>query len=241
MSPQCRVRILGRLRYVEALSLQRELVRRRASGEIPDTLLLLEHDPVFTLGKMARSEHVLLDPRRLAEMGVEVLESDRGGDVTYHGPGQVVGYPIVDLSAFRKDVKWYVERLEEVMIRTAARFGIQAGRIPGMTGAWVGDQKIGAIGVRVQRWIASHGFAFNVNTDLNYFRLIIPCGLSGKGVTSLAALLGRSVDLEHVQREVADEFGRVFGCEVRYESESLRPGLGQSGEALRARNAPGTP
>lgn len=211
----CDVRFLGRLRYGEALRLQKDLVARRIAREIPDTLLLLEHDPVVTLGKVARREHVLADPGRLASLGVELFETDRGGDVTYHGPGQIVGYPIVDLNELRRDVKWYVERLEEVMIRTCARHGVEASRRPGMTGAWVGAEKIGAIGVRVERWVASHGFAFNVTTDLGRFDLIVPCGLRGERVTSLAARLGRPMNLEMVNRHVAEAFGEVFQRDLR--------------------------
>jgi len=211
----CDVQALGRIRYAKALAIQRDLVRRRREGGAPDTLLLLEHEPVVTLGKLARPENVLLDRARLAELGVEVHESDRGGDVTYHGPGQIVGYPILDLNGLKRDVKWYVERLEEVMIRTCARRGVEAGRRPGMTGAWVGASKIGAIGVRVEHWITSHGFAFNVATNLDYFRLIVPCGLRGEGVTSLTALLGREVEPEGVMRDVAEEFGHVFGRDLR--------------------------
>ncbi len=211
----CDVKFLGRMGYGEALRIQRDLVARRIAREIPDTLLLLEHEPVVTLGKVARAEHVLVDKERLAKLGVEVHETDRGGDVTFHGPGQIVGYPIVDLNDLRRDVKWYVEQLEEVMIRTCARHGVEAARRPGMTGAWVGAEKIGAIGVRVEKWVTSHGFAFNVATDLGYFGLIVPCGLRGEGVTSLSARLGRAVDLERVTRDVAEAFGAVFGRDVR--------------------------
>ncbi|HTF56500.1 MAG TPA: lipoyl(octanoyl) transferase LipB [Planctomycetota bacterium] len=211
----CDVRFLGRLRYAEGLELQRDLVRRRIAGEIPDTLLLLEHEPVVTLGKVAKAEHLLVNREGLARLGVEVHETDRGGDVTYHGPGQVVGYPILDLNALRRDVKWYLERLEEVMIAVCARHGVTADRRPGMTGVWVGTEKIGAIGVRVERWVTSHGFAFNVATDLARFGLIVPCGLRGEGVTSLAARLGRPVDPEGVKRDVAEAFGTVFGRDLR--------------------------
>ena len=169
----------------------------------------------MTLGKVARAEHVLVDRERLAKLGVDVHETDRGGDVTFHGPGQIVGYPILDLNDLRRDVKWYLEQLEEVMIRTCARHGIEASRRPGMTGAWVGAEKIGAIGVRVERWVTSHGFAFNVATDLGYFGLIVPCGLRGEGVTSLSARLGRAVDLERVTRDVAEAFGEVFGRDLK--------------------------
>jgi len=211
----CDVRFLGRMRYGEALRLQRELVTRRLAREIPDTLILLEHEPVVTLGKVARAEHVLVDRERLATLGVEIFETDRGGDVTFHGPGQIVGYPIVDLNELRRDVKWYLEQLEEVMIRTCARYGVEASRRPGMTGAWVGAEKIGAIGVRVERWVTSHGFAFNVATDLDYFGLIVPCGLRGEGVTSLSARLCRGLDLERVTRDVAETFGAVFQRDLR--------------------------
>lgn len=217
MTP-CDVKFLGRVRYGDGLRIQRDLVVRRIADEIPDTLLLLEHEPVVTLGRVARAEHVLVDRERLAQMGVEIHDTDRGGDVTYHGPGQVVGYPIVDLNGLRRDVKWYLEQLEEVMIRTCARYGVEAARRPGMTGAWVGSEKIGAIGVRVERWVTSHGFAFNVATDLRSFGLIVPCGLQGEGVTSLSALLGRAVELERVTRDVAETFGAVFQRELRHEA-----------------------
>ena len=214
MNP-CDVKFLGRVRYGDGLKLQRELVARRIAREIPDTLLLLEHEPVLTLGKVARAEHILVDRERLAAMGIEVFETDRGGDVTYHGPGQVVGYPILDLNELRRDVKWYLERLEEVMIRVCARHGVQAARREGMTGAWVGAEKIGAIGVRVERWITSHGFAFNVSTDLDAFGLIVPCGLRGEGVTSLSSRLGRPIGLERVMRDVAEAFADVFQRDLR--------------------------
>jgi lipoate-protein ligase B len=212
--PECRWRWLGTLRYAEALAVQKNAVRRRIAGEIPDTLLFVEHPPVVTLGKTAKREHLLA-----SRPDVEVVETDRGGDVTYHGPGQVVGYPIVDLSALRRDVKWYLERLEEVLIRVCARHGVRAGRSEGMTGAWVGGRKIAAIGVRVERWVTSHGFALNASTDLSYFDLIIPCGLRGKGVTSLAAETGRPPDLDGLRRALAEEFGAVFGRAMVHEED----------------------
>ena len=213
--PECRVSTLGTLGYAAALSAQKDAVRRRIAGEIPDTLLFVEHPHVVTLGKTAKREHLVA-----ARPGVEVVGTDRGGDVTYHGPGQVVGYPIVDLSALRRDVKWYLERLEDVLIRTCARYGLEAGRTEGMTGAWVGGAKIAAIGVRVERWVTSHGFALNANTDLSYFDLIIPCGLRGKGVTSLAKELGRPVDLDELRRMLAEAFGEVFDRAIVHEKES---------------------
>jgi len=210
----CRWLFAGTVRYAEALVLQKDLVRRRIAGEIPDTLLFVEHPPVITMGKMAKTAHLL--ERR---PGVEVVETDRGGDITYHGPGQVVGYPIVDLNELKKDVKWYLERLEDVMIRACARHGVRAAREPGMTGAWVGGRKIGAIGVRVEKWVASHGFALNANTDLSGFDLIIPCGLEGKGVTSLAKEVGRDVDLDALRRALAEDFGEVFGRTMVHDDE----------------------
>jgi lipoyl(octanoyl) transferase len=204
------VRRLGRVPYAEGLTLQTQLVAQRQAGVVPDTLLLLEHDPVFTLGRNARREHVLLPEAALRALGYDLFETGRGGDVTYHGPGQVVGYPILDLSPDRRDVRRYVRDLEEVMIRTCADYGIAAGRIEGATGCWVDDRKIGAIGVRIARWVTSHGFAFNVNTDLSAFGLIVPCGIRDRGVTSLEHLLGRPVGLDEVMDRLAGHLADVF-------------------------------
>jgi lipoate-protein ligase B len=209
----CRWRYAGRLPYGEALALQKETVRRRVAKEIPDTLILVEHPPVITLGKMAKREHLIG-----SRPDVEVVETPRGGDVTYHGPGQIVGYPIVDLNTSKIDLKKYLHRLEEVMIRAVARYGITAGRQEGMTGAWVGDLKIGAIGVRVEKWVTSHGFALNANNDLGGFDLIIPCGLKGKGVTSIAREIGHEVDLDELRRSVAEIFGEVVGRRMIHEA-----------------------
>ena len=210
----CRWRYAGRLPYADALALQKETVRRRVAREIPDTLLLVEHPPVITLGKMAKREHLIG-----TRPDVEVVETPRGGDVTYHGPGQVVGYPILDLTALNQDLKKYLGKLEEVMIRAVALHGVQAGRQEGMTGAWVGERKIGAIGVRVEKWVTSHGFALNANNDLTGFDLIIPCGLRGKGVTSIAREIGRDVDLDELRRSVAEIFGEVIGRRMIHESD----------------------
>ena len=204
------VRRLGRVRYADGLDLQARLVRERRAGAIPDTLLLLEHDPVFTLGRNARRENLLLSEEALHERGFDVFETGRGGDVTYHGPGQVVGYPILDLSPDRQDVHRYVRDLEEVMIRTCADYGVEAGRVAGLTGVWVGADKIGAIGVRISRWVTSHGFAYNVSTDLAAFDLIVPCGIRGRGVTSLALLLGREAPLAEVEDRLATHFAALF-------------------------------
>jgi lipoyl(octanoyl) transferase len=206
------IRRLGRIGYADALALQHQLVERRRRGEIPDQLLLLEHPPVITLGVKVRSDrgHVLAGPDRLAQLGVELHETGRGGDVTYHGPGQVVGYPILDLRPDRCDVHAYVRDLEEMMIRAARRFGVEAERVAGLTGIWVGTDKLAAIGVRISRWITSHGFAFNANTNLGHFDLIVPCGIRDRGVTSLQKLLGGPVNMEEVQASLADAYLEVF-------------------------------
>jgi lipoyl(octanoyl) transferase len=187
------------------------LVTERQAASIPDTLLLLEHDPVVTLGRSARAEHVLLSREALAARGVELVDTGRGGDVTYHGPGQVVGYPIFDLSPERRDVHRYVRDLEEVMIRVVADHGLVAERVAGLTGTWVDGNKIGAIGVRISRWVTSHGFALNVSTDLAHFGLIVPCGITVRGVTSLEALLGQAPSLRRVEDEIEAHVREVFG------------------------------
>lgn len=204
------VRRLGRVRYADGLALQERLVAERKAGAAPDTLLLLEHDPVFTLGRNARHENMLVSGDMLRARGFDVFEAGRGGDVTYHGPGQVVAYPILDLAPDRKDVHRYVRDLEEVMIRVCADYGRAAGRVSGRTGCWVGDDKIGAIGVRLSRWITSHGLAFNVNADLAPFGLIVPCGIRDKGVTSLERLLGRKTPLGEVMDRLTAHFASVF-------------------------------
>jgi lipoyl(octanoyl) transferase len=199
--------------YAEALTMQRALVEDRRAGRIDDTLILLEHPHVLTLGVRGDGgrSHILATDEALARRGIEVHETGRGGDITYHGPGQLVGYPILDLKPDRCDVHRYVRDLEEVLIRTAAGYGVNAGRIDGLTGVWVGDDKLAAIGVRISRWITSHGFAFNVTTDLSCFDLIVPCGIHDRGVTSLARLLGRRIDREEVEERVAAQFGLLFG------------------------------
>jgi lipoyl(octanoyl) transferase len=212
------VRRLGVVPYREALALQRTLVEERRSNRVPDTLLLLQHPPVITLGVRGDGgrSHIVASPDRLTELGVEVSETGRGGDVTYHGPGQIVGYPVVDLRPDRCDVHRYVRDLEEVMIRTCADYGVNAARIAGLTGTWVGSEKIGAIGVRISRWITSHGFAFNVSTDLDYFDLIVPCGISNLGVTSLGRLLNREVANAAVEDSLIQHFASVFQRSVTH-------------------------
>ena len=206
------VRRLGVVPYADALDIQKELVEKRKADEIPDQLLLLQHPPVITLGVKTRSDraNVLASPEALASEGIELFETGRGGDVTYHGPGQLVGYPIISLKPDRCDVHRYVRDLEEVMIRAAGRFGVQAVRAAGLTGAWVGDEKLAAIGVRIARWVTSHGFAFNVSTDMSHFGLIVPCGITDKGVTSLENLLGRPVPMGDVETAVVEAFTAVF-------------------------------
>jgi lipoyl(octanoyl) transferase len=218
------VRRLGTVPYAEALTLQRELVEARRAGRVPDLLLLLQHPPVITLGVKGDGgrANVLVTDERLAELGVEISETGRGGDVTYHGPGQIVGYPILDLKPDRCDVHRYVRDLEEVMIRVCADYGVGAGRIKGLTGTWVGNEKIGAIGVRISRWITSHGFAFNVTTNLAEFQLIVPCGITDRGVTSLEKVTGRTLSIAEVEDRVAVQFANVFNSSL-FPGPALRP------------------
>jgi lipoyl(octanoyl) transferase len=206
------VRRLGTVPYADGLKLQRELVEERRAGRIGDLLLLLQHPPVITLGVKGDGgrSNVLMSDDRLAALGVEISETGRGGDVTYHGPGQIVGYPILDLRPDRCDVHRYVRDLEEVMIRVCADYGVTAGRIKGLTGTWVGAEKIGAIGVRLSRWITMHGFAFNVSTDLDHFKLIVPCGISDRGVTSLERATGRRLSVGEVEDAVVRRFQETF-------------------------------
>ncbi|MDO8680762.1 MAG: lipoyl(octanoyl) transferase LipB [Acidobacteriota bacterium] len=217
------VRRLGLVPYAEALELQRRLVDDRKADRIPDTLLLLQHPHVVTIGvKKDGRSHILASPERLLSLGVEVLDTGRGGDVTYHGPGQLVGYPIVDLNPDRRDVHRYVRDLEEVMIRVCADYGLDAERLKGLSGTWIPStrdarsgqvayEKIGAIGVRISRWISSHGFAFNVTTDVEFFKLIVPCGIADRGVTSLSARIGKQPAMADVEDRIVGRFCEVFG------------------------------
>ena len=210
--PALEVQRWGTVPYRLALDRQQALVRARQAGRTPDQLVLLEHPPVITVGVSGRgrSGHVLAPAGRLGEHGIEVIDVPRGGDVTYHGPGQLVGYPILSLKPDRCDVHRYVRDLEEVLIRTAAHFGVEAERIDGLTGVWVGREKLAAIGVRLSRWVTSHGFALNVATNLDHFRFIVPCGLAGYGVTSLARLLGTAPPRAEVEAALSAEFARRF-------------------------------
>jgi lipoyl(octanoyl) transferase len=216
------VRYLGVVPYAEADNLQRTLVEERRAGRVPDLLLLLEHPHVITLGVKlgAARSHLVATPELLTQRSVEVHESGRGGDITYHGPGQLVGYPILDLRPDRCDVHKYVRDLEEVMIRAAADFGLTAHRVEGLTGAWVGADKLGAIGVRISRWITSHGFAFNVMTDLDYFKLIVPCGISSGGVTSVSRAAGRPVGMAEARAAIVARFCGVFDRQVVGEADA---------------------
>ena len=210
-SRKLEVRRLGLVPYAEGLELQRVLVEDRKADRVPDTLLLLQHPHVVTIGvKKDGRSHIIATPEQLSARGVEVFETGRGGDVTYHGPGQLVGYPILDLHPDRRDVHRYVRDLEEVMIRVCAGYGLTADRIQGFSGAWIGDEKIGAVGVRISRWVTSHGFAFNVATDVEFFNLIVPCGIADRGVTSLAAQLSRVPEMREVEDRFEEHFASVF-------------------------------
>ena len=215
----CVVRELGRVDYGRALELQQELVSQRKRGLIADQLLLLEHPHVITLGRNGHMENLLASDEILDRAGISFYPTDRGGDVTYRGPGQLVGYPILDLRDWKRDVGAYVRGVEQSIIETLADFGIEAGRIPKLTGVWVGERKIAAIGVHLSRWVTSHGFALNVSTDLSYFQYIVPCGLT-RPVASMAQL-GVRASLDEVMRSLAGHFGRVFDCEMLLELPAL--------------------
>jgi lipoyl(octanoyl) transferase len=220
---RCIVESLGRVAYEDALALQEDLVRKRTAGECPDRLLLLEHPHVLTLGRSGKRENVLVDAAHLQAMGVDLFDAGRGGDVTYHGPGQLVAYPILDLAPDRCDLHRYVRDLERVLIATLLDFRVRGHAIPGRTGVWVErpglrEAKVAAIGVRVARWISSHGIALNANTDLSYFQLIVPCGLQESAVTSLAELVGHPVDMIEVATRFTAHFGAVFDRDMVVQS-----------------------
>src|SRR5271156_5171885 len=205
--------------YGPACELQRQLVQARKARAIPDVLLLCEHPHVITLGRNGTRDHLQAGDALLGQMNVEFHTSDRGGDITYHGPGQIVGYPILDLTEHRRDIVWYVQQLEEVMVRASADFGIAARRVEGQHGVWIdtpdGEEKLGALGVHLSRWVTSHGFAYNVSTDLRYFDLIVPCGIADKRVTSLERALGRAVPMDQVRERLVEGFASIFARETR--------------------------
>jgi len=215
---------LGLIGYTDAYALQKRLVAARKVGAIEDVLLLCEHPHVITQGRNGKREHLLVSEHVLRQKGVEYYETSRGGDITYHGPGQLVGYPILNLGAIRRDVVWYVRTLEEAMIRATAEFGIAAERVAGKTGIWVRagntEEKLAAIGVHISRWITSHGFAYNVSTDLRNFDLIVPCGIADRKATSLEKLLGRSVEPKEVAPKIAKHLGELLGLETKKSSRN---------------------
>ena len=206
---------LGLLGYTQAYALQKRVVAARKAGAVEDVLLLCEHAHVITLGRNGKLENLLASERVLRQKGVEFHATDRGGDITYHGPGQIVGYPILNLGAIRRDIVWYVRTLEEAMIRATAEFGITAEREPGRTGVWVQAGKLAAIGVHISRWVSSHGFAYNVSTDLRNFDLIVPCGMADRQATSLEKLLGRNVQERDVAPRITRHLGALLGLEIQ--------------------------
>ena len=240
MPKNCLTVDLGLIGYAEAYALQKRIVAARKADAIEDVLLLCEHPHVITQGRNGKREHLLVGEHVLQQKGVEFYETSRGGDITYHGPGQIVGYPILNLGEIRRDVVWYVRMLEEAMIRATADFGISARREPGRTGVWVEvaeggsslatrlprtesrghsplapSEKVGAIGVHISRWVTSHGFAYNVSTDLRFFDLIVPCGIADRKASSLEKLLGRAVEKDEVAPRLAKHLGELFGRELQ--------------------------
>ena len=203
---QILVQNIGRKSYKAVLDLQKEMQQQRINGNIEDTLILVEHDPVYTLGKNANEDHLL----QSLDESVDVFNIERGGDITFHGPGQLVGYPILDLSNYKKSVSWYMRTLEQVLIDTLIEFKITAQRNDGLTGVWVGDEKIAALGVRISRWVTMHGFALNINPDLSFYDGIIPCGIFDHGVTSMEQLLGETQNNDNVKNMVIEKFNKYF-------------------------------
>jgi len=220
----CHIVDLGWMGYAEAWALQKRVVTARKVGLIEDVLLLCEHPHVITQGRSGKRENLLASEHVLKQKGVEFHATDRGGDITYHGPGQLVGYPILNLGAIRRDVVWYVRMLEEAMIRATAEFGITAERVAGKTGIWVGEsgaqEKLAAIGVHISRWVTSHGFAYNVSTDLRFFDLIVPCGIADRKATSLEKLMEQRVEKNEVAPRIAKHLGDVFGLEMKETSRA---------------------
>jgi len=206
----CSVFDLGQMGYEESLDLQRLILERRKNNEIPDCLIFVDYPHLITVGRSGSLEHLLVSQSVLEQRGVGLFFADRGGDITYHGPGQLVAYPVIDLKAWRRDVGLYLRTLEDCVVATLADFGIQARRVPGMTGTWVGVKKIASIGIRTSQWVTSHGLALNVNSDLSFFNFIVPCGLKSRSVTSMVEILGQAVDLESVKARFCLHFSRAF-------------------------------
>lgn len=213
----------GSVPYGEAVALQERIRAARRAGRVPDVLLLLEHPPVITLGRASHDENLLVSPELLRSRGVELYEAARGGDVTYHGPGQLVGYPIFHLEDHGRDVHRFLRNVEEALIRTLAGYGLEGSRTAGQTGVWVGNDKVAAIGIGVRQWVTWHGFALNISTDMDAFRLIVPCGIRDRGVTSLERVLGHPVDPAEVTSRVIRSFEEVFGEEAQRRSVSELP------------------
>jgi lipoyl(octanoyl) transferase len=218
----CEVHRLHLVTYENGMKLQQKLVEMRQRDALPDQLLLLEHPPVITLGRGGKLDNLLASPERLSAQNIRFFETTRGGDITYHGPGQIVGYPILHLGENNRDVRKYVTKIEEVLIRTVAEYGITAERIDGRRGIWVGNDKIAAIGVRIARWVTSHGWALNVSTNLEHFRFITPCGLHGTGVTSIERELGRAVSINDIREILEAKFAEVFERDLVTREPSLR-------------------
>jgi lipoyl(octanoyl) transferase len=214
------VEYLGRRAYGEVLELQRAFAAERIAGTRPDTLLLVEHDPVVTLGRSTKREHLLLSEKALAARGVELFDIERGGDVTFHGPGQLVGYPIFDLQRHKPDLHWYLRQVEQALIEALATYDIVGGRVEKYTGVWVENRKIASIGVHARSWVTWHGFALNVSTDLSYFDMMVPCGIPQVTMTSISRELGRAVSLEEVAERVTSAFTSVFDLTCAVPSSS---------------------
>ena len=218
---------LGKVKYQKAWELQKILAQKRLKQNIPNVLLLLEHPPTITIGKIGKKENLLADEELLKQKDIDLFEVDRGGDITFHGPGQLVGYPILNLSETKPDVIWYLRQLEEVMIKTLKDFHVESERRPKYTGVWTNEEKIAAIGVKVSRWITSHGFALNVHTDLSFFNLIVPCGIRNKNVTSMVKILKKEISLNEVIPKLVNQFGKIFDYKMVPFNHSSWPELSE--------------
>lgn len=214
MAHQCRVMFLGLYDYEKAYTLQKKLVKDRIAGSISDTLLLLSHPPVYTIGRSGTRQDILVADEVLARAGIAVYQVDRGGGITYHGPGQLVGYPVLNLKQHGSDLHKLIYMYEEVFIRVLAEYGLKAGRLAGYPGVWVGAEKIGAVGIGVSNWVSYHGWALNINPDLTHFSRIVPCGIRDKGVTSLTRLLGRDVPVGEIIGSIVRHFGDIFNLRM---------------------------